>query len=101
VNLGELMARWTNDRFTATPHRVTHPDDATETRPRTSAPFFLKPNHDAVVAPIAELLSSGEEPRYAPVTGRDWVKQKQESAYAGYDATARFTELAAGNPLLQ
>lgn len=99
VNLGELMARWTNDRYVATPHRVAHPDDPNEQRTRLSAPFFLKPNHDAVIAPIPDLIAPGDKPHYEPVQGGPWVAKSQSDAQSGYDSQARFEELAAANPI--
>jgi isopenicillin N synthase-like dioxygenase len=101
VNLGELMARWTNDHFVATPHRVLRPPAELESIPRLSAPFFFKPNHDAVVAPIPELLATGEAAKYDPVSGRDWLSRDQRATLDGYDSTVRFEELAAVTPILQ
>ena len=54
VNLGDLMMRWTNDRWRSTPHRVVNPPDAASNRSRRlSIGMFFIPNYDAVVAPIA------------------------------------------------
>lgn len=101
VNTGELMARWTNDRFVATPHRVLRPVDSNEQRPRMSAPFFLKPGLDAVIEPRAELLADPADARYAPVTGREWLVTGQRNIAAGYDSTAQFADLAASKPALR
>jgi isopenicillin N synthase-like dioxygenase len=100
VNLGELLARWTNDRFVATPHRVLTPATPDPT-PRISTPFFLKANVDAVIAPIPELLAPGEEPKYAPVTGLDWLVGDAKERYKSNDSTVRFEALAAADPILQ
>jgi isopenicillin N synthase-like dioxygenase len=97
VNLGELMARWTNDRFVATPHRVLRPPE-TEREPRLSVPFFLKPSHDTVIAPIPELLGAGEAPAYAPVTGRTWLNGRQRNEY---DSSAAFAQIAERDPILR
>lgn len=61
VNLGDLMARWTNDRWRSTMHRVVVPADAGR---RISLPFFHNANWDARIGCITV---EGEEPRYPPV----------------------------------
>ncbi|MDH3689133.1 MAG: hypothetical protein OEU36_06580 [Gammaproteobacteria bacterium] len=44
VNIGDVLARWTNDLFTATRHRV-----LSSGRIRYSMPFFFDPNMDALI----------------------------------------------------
>lgn len=101
MNIGEVMARWTNDRFVATPHRVLHPAPEQATRPRISAPFFLKPDPDAVVGPLEQLIAPGDEPRYPTTTGRGWLRKGQSDIYAGYDSTKQFEALAEKDPVLR
>jgi isopenicillin N synthase-like dioxygenase len=50
VNLGDLMAEWTNNRWVSTLHRVVNPprDKASGSR-RLSMAFFHQPNYDAVI----------------------------------------------------
>jgi isopenicillin N synthase-like dioxygenase len=65
VNLGDLMMRWTNDRWRSTPHRVVNPARGDHGRSRRlSLGMFFIPNYDAEIAPFA----AGEPPRYAPTT---------------------------------
>ena len=68
VNIGKLMARWANDRWRATLHRVVNPsiDQAAGSR-RQSLVFFHNPNYDALVACLPSCAAPGDEPRY-PVT---------------------------------
>ena len=101
VNIGELMERWTNDRFVATPHRVLKPADDEPSVPRISAPFFLKPDVDAVIEPIASIMRAGDEPRYPPVTGRQWLTKGQSDIANGYDSTRQFDRRAALHPTLR
>lgn len=98
VNIGELMERWTNDRFVATPHRVLQPVEPTP-QPRISAPFFLKAGFDAVIAPIPKLLGPDEAPKYPPVTGRAWLTKGQDDIYQGNDSTVQFAERAAAQQI--
>jgi isopenicillin N synthase-like dioxygenase len=70
VNLGDLMMRWTNDRWRSTLHRVVNPaETANDLSRRLSIGMFFIPNYDAVVAPIAAV---GEAPKYPPITVADY-----------------------------
>ena len=50
VNTGALLARWTNDFWRATAHRVIVPDAAAAASPRYSIAAFFDPDSDAEVA---------------------------------------------------
>jgi len=76
VNIGDLMAVWTNGRWTSTMHRVVNVPRAEADRERISIPFFHQPNHDAVIECIPTCLEPGESPRFAPVTSGEWVRTK-------------------------
>lgn len=67
VNLGDLMQRWTNDRWRSTLHRVVVPaPDAGPSR-RQSMAFFHNANIDARIEVIPSCVAPGEQPRHAPV----------------------------------
>ena len=69
VNLGDLMAQWTNDRWVSTLHRVANPPpDRLAGSRRASIAFFHQPNHDADVECLPTCLRPGERARYAPTT---------------------------------
>ena len=64
INIGDLMARWTNDRWRSTLHRVVDPPDpAAAAARRQSMPYFQNANWSAEVS----CLEPGERPRYKPV----------------------------------
>jgi len=69
INVGELMERWTNDRFRATRHRVLLPES--EGAMRTSLTLFQGPAIDTVIAPLPGCVG-GEGAHYEPVTPYDW-----------------------------
>jgi isopenicillin N synthase-like dioxygenase len=69
VNLGDMAARWSNDVYKSTLHRVLH---ATNTR--HSIPFFLNSNFDAMVECIAR--DQDEEPKYPPVKAGEYILEK-------------------------
>lgn len=77
VNIGDLMAEWTNDRWVSTLHRVVNPprDKALDSR-RISLIFFHQPNYDAVIECLPTCLPPGEEPRYAPISSGDHLRNK-------------------------
>ena len=75
VNVGDLLARWTNDRFKSTPHRVVNRSG----RERLSCAMFVDPNRDTVVAPV---VGPGAVARHAPVTCGDYVQSRLDEAFA-------------------
>ena len=68
-NIGDLMMRWTNDRWISTLHRVVNPPrDAALGSRRQSIVFFYQPNYDAVIECLPGCSGPGMPPKYAPVT---------------------------------
>ena len=63
VNLGDLMTRWTNDRWRSTMHRVVAPTDLAPRR--LTMPFFHNANWDARIECI---VGDSEVPRYPSTT---------------------------------
>lgn len=79
VNLGDMMARWTNDRWVATLHRVANPPPEAGGRARRlSLVFFHDPRPDALV----ECIPTAGAARYEPVTALDYVLAKAGKALA-------------------
>jgi isopenicillin N synthase-like dioxygenase len=77
VNLGDLLAQWTNDRWRSTLHRVSPPpgDDRSPAL-RRSAAFFHDGNYDALVE-VLETCCSPENPaRYEPILAGDHLMAK-------------------------
>jgi isopenicillin N synthase-like dioxygenase len=72
VNVGDMLARWTNDLFPATLHRVIN----TSGLDRQSIPFFYDPNYDAPVEVLETCLAEGEQPRYAPTTSLAHLQER-------------------------
>lgn len=80
INIGDLMALWTNDRWVSTLHRVVNPEIAAgaSTR-RQSFAFFHQPNWSQEIACIPSCLGEGETPRYAPVLSGPYLMGKFQS----------------------
>ncbi len=79
VNLGDLLAQWTNDRWRSTVHRVVPPAGDAPVR-RRSAAFFHDGNYDAWVSCLPTCLAEGESPRYPPVRAGEHLTAKLLSA---------------------
>lgn len=79
VNLGDLMAEWTNDRWCSTMHRVVMPaPDQHGHSDRYSMAFFHQPNYDAVVECIPTCCSAEHPARYGKTTSGEHVVMKIE-----------------------
>ncbi|PHP65362.1 oxidoreductase [Zhengella mangrovi] len=78
VNLGDMIARWTNDRYRSTLHRVIN----TSGRERYSVPFFYSGNPDFEVACIPTCLAAGEAPKYPPIRVEDHLMAMYRKTYA-------------------
>ena len=73
LNIGDLLMRWTNDRFVSTLHRVMVPplDAVGETR-RLSIGFFVGPRYNATVECLPTCCGPDDPPKYAPVVVDDY-----------------------------
>ncbi len=77
VNLGDMMARWTNDRWVSTMHRVVNPPPSRAASSwRQSLVFFHQPNYDALVECIPSCRIAGAPPKYPPITCGDYYDQQ-------------------------
>jgi isopenicillin N synthase-like dioxygenase len=76
VNIGDLMAIWTNGRWVSTMHRVVNPGTG-DRSPRLSLAFFHQPNDDAVIATIPTCGT----PSGKPVTSGEWFRRKLQLAF--------------------
>lgn len=80
INTGDLMARWTGDRWRSTPHRVLPPPADAPAEELTSLVFFHEANPDTVV----ETLPGGAGPRrYEPVTAGEFLRGRLASITVG------------------
>lgn len=77
INLGDLLSRWTNDRYLSTMHRVVPPTDVDgRSMRRRSAAFFHDGNADATISTIDSCRDAGGGTGYADVTVAEHLAQK-------------------------
>ena len=67
-NIGDLMARWSNDRWVSTLHRVAVPPLDAAPTDRISLVFFQNPNPDTVIRCFESCVRPGETEKYPPIT---------------------------------
>jgi len=77
INLGNIMRRWSNNRFLSTPHGVLN-DSGTD---RYSIAYFHSPNPDSVIECLPSCVSADNPPRYAPAVYRDLVLEFYRANY--------------------
>lgn len=77
VNLGDLLAEWTNDRWRSTLHRVVPPPrEVPGPVRRRSVAFFHDGNYDALIEVLPTCCSEDDPPRYPPVRAGDHLIAK-------------------------
>ena len=74
VNIGDMLARWTNDRWVSTLHRV-----STTPERRQAIAYFMNPNYDAEIRALPSCLPSGDSPKYPPTLAGPYLLRKFSS----------------------
>jgi isopenicillin N synthase-like dioxygenase len=77
VNLGDMLARWTNDLYASTPHRVLNRSP----RDRYSAAFFFDPAFHTKVECLSTCRSAERPPRYPPVTSGEHLAEMHRKTH--------------------
>lgn len=81
VNGGDILHRWTNERFLSTPHRVRNVSGVL----RYAIPFFCDPDHDTMIECLPTCQSTDRPAKYPPIKFGD---------YALWFAAQRYTHMA-------
>lgn len=69
INIGDLLQRWSNDRYFSNQHRVTNRSG----RERLSIATFYDPDYSALVDPRELNLPAGVASRHQPVSAGDYI----------------------------
>jgi isopenicillin N synthase-like dioxygenase len=77
INLGNVMRRWSNNRFLSTPHGVLN-DSGTD---RYSIAYFHSPNPASIIECLPSCVSADNPARYPPAIYRDLVLEFYRANY--------------------
>lgn len=78
LNGGDLLRRWTNDRFLATPHRVINRSG----QERYAVPFFFDCGYDWRMTCLPTCTGPGNPPKYEPITYPEYMTWFRNKNYA-------------------
>ncbi len=84
VNGGDILRRWTNDRFLSTPHRAINASG----RARYAIPFFFDPHPDTLIECLPTCRSAANPPQYEPITYHDYAVWYARRNYVHLDEQA-------------
>ena len=70
INIGDAMARWTNERFASTPHRVIN---RAPQRSRYSVPFFMDPGMHATIDALPGTVTDARPRAFESVVYADYL----------------------------
>ncbi len=76
INVGDILARWTNDVFNSTPDRVISP---TQSRDRYSVGHFFDPNIDAMIACLPRFQDSAHPAKHASMRYGDYFAMRLDA----------------------
>ena len=85
INLGDLMARWTNGLYMSNMHRVLN---NTTDRDRYSIPFFYSPFPTSVIEAIPSCVDADHPRRFADCTAQEHMAEMFRRSY-GYAPQAQ------------
>jgi isopenicillin N synthase-like dioxygenase len=77
INIGAYMARWTNDRFRSTMHRVVNRTG----EERFSVPYFAIPDFDAVIECLSTCQGPGNPAKFEPLHVGTAIQEKFSGDY--------------------
>jgi isopenicillin N synthase-like dioxygenase len=81
INIGDLLARLTGDRWRSTPHRVLPPDPSAPSEELISMAFFHEFSDDAVIETLPAPVGGGSV--YEPVRSDDYIAEKYAAVTVG------------------
>ncbi|MDN4588895.1 isopenicillin N synthase family oxygenase [Xenophilus aerolatus] len=77
LNVGDMLARWTNGRLVSTPHRVINRSGGD----RYSLPYFLDPSMDTLIECLPTCTDAAHPPQHPPVRYGDYLLERLNRNY--------------------
>lgn len=77
INIGDQLARWTNDVFRSTVHRAVNRSALR----RYSIPLFFGTDYHIQIEPMPSCVSPERPPRYEPIAAGDYVRKRLLEMY--------------------
>lgn len=82
INIGDLMARWTNDIYKSNMHRVKNNRSGAD---RYSIPFFMSPQPEVRIEALPGCVTDGQPALHAPCSAAEHMREMFQRSY-GYAA---------------
>lgn len=76
VNVGDMLARLTNDRLKSTVHRVINPPRELMKYPRYSIPFFMHPRAEMDLTCLENCVSDEQPKQYEDITAGEFLQER-------------------------
>ena len=99
ANIGDLLAMWTNDRWTSTLHQVL-PPPADQRHPhsavtRRSVAYFVDAYPGSLIEPIPTCVDAEHPPLFEPILAVDWLAARALRQLQSGDVAKQALEAAA------
>jgi isopenicillin N synthase-like dioxygenase len=81
INLGDIMAHWTNDTWVSSMHRVVPPPERAASSRRQSIVYFFHPNYDAVIECMPSCTGPDRPVRHPPAIAHEFMLGKTSRSF--------------------
>lgn len=78
VNIGDMLARLTNNKLRSTQHQVICPREESWLTPRLSTPFFMHPRSDMDLTCLETWVTAERPKEYADMTAGEFLTERLE-----------------------
>ncbi len=76
INIGDMLARLTNDKLRSTQHRVITPNEESWLSPRFSTPFFLHPRSDMDLTCLESCVTAERPKSYSDCNAGEFLDER-------------------------